>query len=368
MAKIKSHKNHLIILLPLSLLLTYISSRFPTLIERFYSNGLYRLIGRGLSRATGIFPFSVGEAAVIVFVLLVITYLFRMLVLAVKSKEKRKFIIWNLIVNVLVIFSVVYFAFIITWGLNYYRLPFAEIIGLEVRPASVEELGQVCENLIERTNKLRVQTAESENGVMQPTGKTQDLFHRASRGYDNAARMIPKLGGRFGPPKGVLFSYQMSFTGITGVYFPFTGEANVNTNNPALLIPFTACHEMAHQRGFAREDEANYIAYLTCNLHPDTDFQYSGTLAALIHTMNMLQNYDIEKYNELRKGYSKGVIKDLNYISRFWQQFEGPIENMSNNINNLYLKSNRQKEGVYSYNRMVDLLIAEYRLKHAKGQ
>jgi len=68
--------------------------------------------------------------------------------------------------------------------------------------------------------------------------------------------------------------------------FPFTGEANVNISMPHTSIPFTACHEMAHQIGFAREDEANFIAYIACKNHPSPDFQYSGILSALINATN----------------------------------------------------------------------------------
>ena len=54
----------------------------------------------------------------------------------------------------------------------------------------------------------------------------------------------------------------LSYLGISGIFIPFTCEANVNATLPDWEIPFTACHELAHQRGFAREDEANYVGYL----------------------------------------------------------------------------------------------------------
>jgi hypothetical protein len=152
----------------------------------------------------------------------------------------------------------------------------------------------------------------------------------------------------------------MSYTGITGVYFPFTGEANVNVSVPDSDIPATSCHEMAHQRGFAREDEANYIAYLTCKMHPDVDFQYSGTLLALIETTNALYNQDPSAFKELRSKYSDGLIRDLGAINEYWEHYEGPVNEVSNKINDAYLKANNQSDGVQSYGRMVDLLLAEY--------
>lgn len=153
----------------------------------------------------------------------------------------------------------------------------------------------------------------------------------------------------------------MSYTGITGIYIPYTGEANVNINSTDFMLPSTVAHEMAHQRGFAREDEANYIAYLTCSMHPDRDFQYSGVMLALIYSMNALAENDIEAYKVLRSKYSEGVKNDLRYDAEFWAKYEGKTQEISNNVNNTYLKSNGQKDGVQSYGRMVDLLIAEYK-------
>jgi hypothetical protein len=118
---------------------------------------------------------------------------------------------------------------------------------------------------------------------------------------------------------------------------------------------------MAHQRGFAREDEANYLAYLTCMLHPNPDFQYSGTLLALINAVNALYRYAPEQALLLQEEYSEAVRRDLLHRKLFWQQYEGPLEEISREINDSYLKANRQEDGVHSYGRMVDLLLAAYR-------
>ncbi|PKM77283.1 MAG: hypothetical protein CVU90_08230 [Firmicutes bacterium HGW-Firmicutes-15] len=171
------------------------------------------------------------------------------------------------------------------------------------------------------------------------------------------------MGGRYGQPKGIFLSEPMSYLGFAGVYSPFTGEANINMSLPDAMLPCTVSHEMAHQWGFAREDEANYIAYLTCNLNPNPDFQYSGNLLAVIISMNMLKKYDIERYLQLQEKYSHGVREDLKNYSVFLKKHESIAGNISNDVNDLYLKSNRQVDGVYSYNRMVDLLIADFRSK-----
>lgn len=121
----------------------------------------------------------------------------------------------------------------------------------------------------------------------------------------------------------------MSYTGITDIYIPYTGEANINVNGTDMMLPSTVLHEMAHQRGFAIEDEANYIAYLSCTMYPDVDFQYSGVMLALIHSMNALASKDMDEYIKLTKIYSEGVRRDIRYYSNIWKQYEGKLEEAS---------------------------------------
>ena len=119
---------------------------------------------------------------------------------------------------------------------------------------------------------------------------------------------------------------------------------------------------MAHQRGFAREDEANFISYLACKNHPDISFQYSGYLDALRQVMDQLYRYDKSKYNDLKKKYSQGMTNDLHAVYQFWRNYSGSIvAKTTYKMNDTYLKLNRQKDGIHSYGRVVDLLIAEYR-------
>ncbi|TCO79402.1 DUF3810 domain-containing protein [Marinisporobacter balticus] len=367
MKKFKSpYKFMCILLFPISILLSYIASFTPLFIEKIYSNYLYRFIGQSLSIIFGFLPFSIFEFMLLFLLFFIVWKIIGIILKIIKEKSHRKYLVIHFLTNIFIFISIAYFLFIVLWGLNYYRLPFSKIAKLDVKPASSMELEIVCEDLIDRTNKLRNMVHENKDGIMNLSTSYVDMFNRASKGYEIAIHIYPELSGKYGNPKGVVFSQALSFAGIGGIYSPFTGEANVNIAMPDSILPSTACHEMAHQRGFAREDEANYIAYLACNMHPDVDFQYSGTLLALIHSMNALFRYDPEKYIILHKSYSKGLLQDLSAIKTFWQQYEGPIERASSEINNAYLKSNRQNDGVQSYGRMVDLLIAEYRLKMSK--
>ncbi|NLN07468.1 MAG: DUF3810 domain-containing protein [Firmicutes bacterium] len=352
-----------LLLLPAGLLLTTLAGRTPAVVEKLYSRSIYPLIGRLLSKATGYLPFSLAEVLVIGVLLTAIIFLLSAVRLLVKDKNRRWKRLVNFFFSLLYITGLLYLFFNLLWGLNYYREPLSTALGLEIRPASVAELEDLCRHLLEKANSLRLQVAENSDGVMFLAGGRDNVFTSAADGFDRAAALLPQLGGHYGKAKKVLFSEFLSYAGITGIYFPFTGEANINNTIPDYMLPATVCHEMAHQRGFAREDEANYLAYLACKLHPDPDYQYSGILLAVIHATNALRRTDPQRAKSLDLLYGEGVWRDLADWSAFWRQYEGPVENISREINDSYLKANRQADGVLSYNRMVSLLLAEFRQK-----
>ncbi|MFQ9872685.1 MAG: DUF3810 domain-containing protein [Oscillospiraceae bacterium] len=224
----------------------------------------------------------------------------------------------------------------------------------------MEELNALCRELSQQAGELRAQIPQQ--GALVTSGSVFDLCRQAAGEYDAISRRFPILAGGYSAPKPVLFSEVMSYLNITGVYFPFTAEANVNIASPDFLIPVTMCHELSHLRGFMREDEANFIAYLVCRESSDVLFEYSGTMLALIHASNALYSADPALYEELVQTYTPGMLADLRDNSEYWQRHEGLIGDISDTVNDTYLKANRQSDGVKSYGRMVDLLLAQRRL------
>jgi hypothetical protein len=355
MSKNLKIKLFIIILAPITWLSSVISKSHPGIVEKYYSTGLNKPIRQALSKITGLVPFSAAEILIFMLVLGLVVFTVRFIISFFKGKPVQSTI------NLITYLAALYIFFMVLWGFNYNRVSFDRLANLQLRKSSVEELYDLCKSLALRANELRSHVNENDTGVMTLEDKYKGAFKRAEKGYLEASKFYKELEGRYGIPKPILLSKKLSYTGITGIYIPYTGEANVNTNITDFMLPATAAHEMAHQRGFAREDEANYIAYLTCTKNPDTDFQYSGIMLALIYAGNALADVSPEYYRELGKLYSEGVRRDLTYDYEFWQQYKGKAEEISNNINNTYLKSNGQEDGVKSYGRMVDLLLAERR-------
>lgn len=350
-------KLSIILLVPIIIFANIIFMRFPGFIEKYYSNTIDKFIRQALSYITSLFPTSLAEFLIPLLIIILVYMIGALFINIRKDKFLNKFI------NVLVYISILYIAFMVLWGFNYNRYSFDKIAGLKVENSSKKELYSLCEKLIDKANTLRSSVKEDSKGVMTIPGGYKDVFKREQLGYNAASKFYPELGGKYGPPKRILLSENMSYTGITGIYIPYTGEANVNINETDFMLPCTTAHEMAHQRGFAREDEANYIAYVVCTMHPNADFQYSGVMLAVTYSMNALADVNMDGYRELVKRYSLGVKRDIINENKHWEKYKGNAQEFTNNMNDTYLKSNGQQDGVESYGRMVDLLLAEYRSK-----
>lgn len=328
--------------------------RYPEAFEKYYAGTVQKSVMQGISTVTGVFPFSLAEALFVGHGIALVVLIIMLAIRLVKGGALK------LLYQAVVYLSAVYVLFMLIWGLNYSRQPLAVTIGLEVRPYAVEELYALLEQLVDQANELRKIQPMNDEGVMILASDRQEVFSRTVLGYDQLGEVEAIFQGSWGPPKAVWLSEAMLYTGITGIFMPFTGEANINSRVPDLLLPANAMHEKAHQMGIAREDEANYAAYLACMSHPDADFQYSGTVLALIHASNALYREDPEAYFELRQRYGEGLNKDLAAYSAFWKPYQGKVNDTADQINDTYLKTNRQADGVKSYGRMVDLLLADF--------
>ena len=236
------------------------------------------------------------------------------------------------------------------WGL----FPFSEKNGMEIKGYTVDELTSYCNMITEEVNHLSDQ-------VNRELLKNQEqLGDKAVQAMEQLGKTYVGLSGYYPRPKPVLLSEILSYQQLTGVYSPFTVEANYNADMTAYNIPFTMCHELSHLRGFMREDEANYIAYLACSRSDALEFQYSGALMAWIYSTNLLWEYAPDIYEELQESLRLEVRKDLKENTAFWDRYDGTVAKVADKVNDTYLKANKQTDGVESYDRMVDLLMADY--------
>lgn len=374
-------RNFIVALIPLGIFFTQWAKGYAQVAEKVFATGIYKVLSQGIALLTGWLPFSLMEVVIIVGPVTVLALIIRQLVRVFRVKKQpgeeaaegvgtRRFVlIMTMLQNLLCLVALIFFGYVLLCGVNYHRYPVAYHLGLTVENSTVDDLEGLLIELADRATALRGElTTENEDGVYILPFSKQTLGKEAKRAYEKLAEEYAIFGGLYPAPKHVFFSRIMSYTEITGVFTPWTMEANVNVDISPYSIGSTMCHELAHLRGFMREDEANYISYRACMASDSKDLQYSGTMLALIHTGNALYGKDAERYYTVyQEHYSEAVSRDLVANNNYWDQFEKPvvgdtsIGEIADKVNDTYLKINDQTDGTQSYGRVVDLLLAEYK-------
>ena len=159
----------------------------------------------------------------------------------------------------------------------------------------------------------------------------------------------------------------MSYTDFTGFFFPFTAEANVNTDFPPALFASTVAHELAHQRGVAKEQEANFAAVLASLEYGDAEYCYSACVLAYTHLGNALYSADYDAWKRIYLTLNEDVRRDFDANREYWAQFETPVQKVSNTVYEGFLHSYDQTMGLKSYGACVDLLVNYYYEQAALG-
>lgn len=364
---LKKKRIWLLALFPLGLIVLLVVRHNAYIAEYWFARGIYRILAECLSFITGLIPISIAEIGLYCSPFLIIYIVFRMVRRLVRDKEKRKETIARYVVNVLCIASTGYFLFMVFCGANYYRYPFSKICGLSVETYSVDELYDLCEELALKANALRAEiTSVDEDGIFKLSTSDYQTAKEAKRIMNEFGKNYDSLSGFYSIPKPVIASRAMSYTDTTGLFVEITMEANVNVDVADYGIPATMCHELAHQKGYMRENEANYIAYLACINSNNIEFQYSGVMDALSYATSQLYDADIERYKQIRDMYSDEVLADRVANAVYWNTYHNEvISTVSSRLNDAYLKANNQKSGERSYGEMVDLMLAEYRARKA---
>lgn len=328
-----------------------------------YAVTVYPLILRVLGGISNLVPFAADEICIYILIFAVCGYMAagirKMRKRTVSAGQWIKRTFWG-IVKLGIVWL---FIFTVNCGINYHRTPFSELAGLSMEDSSAEELEGLCLWLTERIEETAPRIAVQENGLCalpkQMREKTQEAMVRLGETY-------PQLAGWYPKAKPVLSWPVLSMESLEGVFGPYTMEAHYNPDIPAYNQPAVLCHELSHLKGFMREDEANYIAYLACTGSEDANLQYSGLLLAYTHSINALYQADRERFLRVRTRLCEQAELDYASHSRYWKRYEGPVSELSDRVNDAYLKANAQEEGSRSYGRMVDLLLGEYRQTEGK--
>lgn len=340
------------ILLPVQIVLIELLKTNPVWIEHFYSKGLYPYISQSLRVLLGWIPFSIGD---FLYALLIFG-LMRWIYIRIKTKFKAP---KQWIFSALATLSVIYGCFNLFWGYNYYRLPLH--ISLEIKTDySPEELVTYTTYLIKESNRLHKEITQNDTLQVKFPFTKLEVDEMAIKGYENISHEFPELTYTQRSLKPSLFSIPLTYMGFNGYLNPLTNEAQYNRQIPLFKLPSTTSHEIGHQLGYAKENEANYMACLTTMNHPDIYMRYAGYTFALQYSLGEVLKTQPCVEQNLVGTINTGILKDYREVRLFWEDHNNPLEPFFKLFYGNYLKANNQPQGIKSYSYVVALLVNQH--------
>jgi hypothetical protein len=253
------------------------------------------------------------------------------------------------------LFLFVYVFFNLFWGLNYSRSGIGYQLALQKDSASVDEVDRLTVALLSKAaaNRSLINSPAATAHI-----KKRSLFSQAMQQYRGSGHPYSFSSTATSSVKPSLYSYLGNYLGFQGYYNPFSGEAQVNTTIPVVLQPFVTLHELAHQAGYAKESEANFVGYLAGKDHPDPLFRYSVYLELFRYAQSELYRLDSTRAIAVAKTIPANIKGDLQAIRRFYIKYQTPVERIIMQGYDYFLQANDQPQGTRSYHQVVGWVIA----------
>jgi hypothetical protein len=347
-------KNWAWVVLVLLVIPIRIAASHPEWVEKYYTYGIYPVLAQWLRWAFGWLPLSVGDVFYGAIILLIIFKTGWLLKDLWKRKVDRAYWVSGL-QQFIFVFLFLYVFFNLLWGLNYNRQGIGHQLGIHPDSASVAELDTLTTLLLEKANYYR---DREEAGIRKELHRKRNLFSQTVIGYEKVGATYPFLQYAQKSLKPSLYSYAGNYLGFQGYYNPFSGEGQVNTTIPVFVQPFVASHELAHQLGYAKESEANFVGYLAAKEHPSNFFRYSTYLDMYLYAHAQLYFADSTRARQIRDKASTRVKNDIVTLRKFYQRYQTPIEEWVTLGYDYFLQANQQPQGKKSYGQVTGWLLA----------
>lgn len=327
--------------------------------SEWYSRSISAFLRSVLSAVTGIFPFSLAEILVAaVLPILAAVTLVSLVGLVFRRKKSCSRVPGIVLCTLLCAASL----FVNVFGVCYNRFSAEHSLGLDEKKAvSKEELYSVSEKLRECLEITSENVSFDSDGASVCRCSWKELNKKIDNGYDNLRKEYDFVSDIKAPAKRILLSPIMTYTHISGIYMPLTGEANVNTNYPDYVVCFTTAHEKAHQRGVSGEDEANFIAYLACAASGDDYLVYCAQMSMYDYFLSAVYETDSQMYSSLLSESPENVLREMDSYYRFFEKYRNSAtSDVAYEVNDAYLKTLGEDEGVKSYDLVIRLMTEWY--------
>jgi hypothetical protein len=344
----------LLILLTLAIILKLCSLR-EDWVERYYTYGLYPVLSTLMRFLAGWIPFSIGDIFYMVAFLFLVFKTWKLVRLLAK-RQVKEYLSWILFRKYLKLVLWIYLVFNIAWGLNYDRRGIASQLQLKVEPYSKEDLFHLTSLLQQKLNLY----AASEDSLKRLTLEHNAfLFSEGVRNYDTVCQQYPFLNYAFPSIKPSLFSSVGHYFGFSGYFNPFTAEAQINTTEPVFNKPFVIGHEIAHQLGYGKENEASFVSYLAAKNSDNNDFRYSVYYELFFNAfIECVMTRDTVRTNAMRNALHPRARLDKLEELQFRLKKKNRLQPFVSDFYNGYLKINNQPRGLATYNEVTAWLVA----------
>jgi len=326
-------------------------------VEKLYSELFYKYVSLVQRSISGLFPFSLGDIFYLLLIAFILYQVYKYLKKLRTGGLKRE-VLLSAPLGILNFTLVLYIAFKLLWGLNYARPSIAEQLKIGNEKYSPEQLTGLARFLIEQINRIQVQRLQHHDPALQHY-TAGELEHLAAAAYQEMYGKNPFFSYRQPALKKVLNTWAITKIGLEGYYNPLSGEANVNMRIPAHSLPFVACHEIAHQLGVGREDEANLVGYLVASHSSDLNFKYSAVYSVLRNVLFELRIKVPEQYEQIAETINEETILDFKRDREFWMKYNSDMYAYMDVALDSFLKLNNQQKGINSYQ---DIVIWVYNL------
>ncbi|MFY0254228.1 DUF3810 domain-containing protein [Chitinophaga sp. 30R24] len=324
----------------------------------FYFHSWYIWSSLAFRQVTGIVPFSIGDVIYSAWIIGGIVYLLK---LCYKLIRMAWAAIGLQLLRGLHFVLKAYLVFLILWGFNYERDSLESDTGLVTSTYNTQQLYQLSDTLLQLVNHDKAAIGDT-MGVLLPDTAAVPVFKRAVAAYNIAEHTWPALRYRGVSVKSSLFGKWLNYIGTTGYLNPFTNEAQVNTTVPPVMQPFVTCHEIAHQLGYAPEEDANFVGYLAATSIPDNRFRYAANFDMFMYSVRQLSRRDTTLAHYIWSRAVPGVKADYKAIIDFYEPYTGKADEYSAMLYDRYLKANNQHKGINSYSEVIGWLMAYYKL------
>ena len=338
-------------------IIVHIVSKNSVAFSDFYNRYIGSVLRAVLAYITNIFPFSIAEAVIICLPVLMILLIWG----GIRATKKGSVASTRYLCG---LFACVTLFYTLFWGgfaVGYNSSTLEDKLGLDRREVTAAELLQTASILLDESNKLAndVDFKYASSSVMPYS--YAEMNKKLNEAYKKVCEKYTFIAPMYSNVKTVMLSEPMTYTHISGVYTYYTGEANINVNFPDYTLPYTAAHELSHQRGIAREDEANFMAFLVCLESDDAYIRYSGYMNLFEYVVNALYSANKNMYYALMNNADNRIRYEMFAYNEFFEKYrESVASEVSGTVNDNYLKAQGQTDGTKSYGRVVDLAVAYY--------